>query len=116
MRWLSKLVRTRGNILRVLWLISILILAYIGWMNLVPLGGTTTHFIDVGGEDTDGSARITESLQGISDRKEVSGTSFREFGEKLVYFEFEDPRLGDADEIGVRVRFQDNFPEDAEFT
>ena len=101
--------------LNVLWLIPIIALGYIGWMNLLPLGGMETYYIDVGGEDTSGNARITGPFDRISDKKEMAGISYRELEKNLVYFELEDSRLKDADEIGVKIRFKDNFPIGAKF-
>jgi len=101
--------------LNVLWLIPLFTLGYIGWMNLLPLGGTETYFIDVGGEDTNGDARITGPFDRISDKKEVDGISCRELEKNLVYFELEDSKLNDADEISLKIKFQDNFPSGMKF-
>jgi len=101
--------------LRILWLVPILVMAYIGWVNLIPLGGTITYFIDVGGEDTQGKAVVTGPFDRISDKKEINGTSFRDLEKNLVYFELEDLRPKDANEIRVSVRFKDNFPAGASF-
>jgi len=104
-----------GNIFKWLWLIPILLLGYIGWMNLVPFGGTVTYSIDAGGEDTTGEAKITDPLARISDKKKMGNTSFRELEKRMVYFELESRRLRDADEVIVRVRFKDEFPGDEKF-
>lgn len=113
MRRLSK--PASAIFLKGLWLIPILTLGYIGWMNLLPSGGICTHLIDVGGEDTGGLARITGPFDRISSKITAQGTNFRELEQDLVYFELEDSRLWDADEVEVRVRFNDNFPGDAKF-
>jgi hypothetical protein len=96
--------------LNVLWLIPIIALGYIGWMNLLPLRSTETYFVDVGGNDISGKAVITGPFDRISNKKEVGGISFRELENDLVYFELNDLRLKDADEIGVRIKFKDEFP------
>jgi hypothetical protein len=101
---------------RILWLIPVLAIGYIGWLNLMPLGGTTTYFIDVGGEDSQGNAKITGPFDRISEKETASGTSFRELEKNLVYFELDDRRLSSADEVGVSVRLKDNFPGDAKFS
>lgn len=76
----------------------------------MPVGGTITHFIDVGAEDTQGNARITGPFDRISDKREINGTRLREIQKELVYFELQESRLQDSDEIEVRIRFKDNFP------
>ena len=101
--------------LKALWLIPILVLGYIGWVNLSPLGGTATYFINVGGNDTGGDARITGPFDRISGLMSANDTSFRELEKNLVYFDLDSRRLGDASEVSVRVRFRDDFPGDAEF-
>lgn len=107
---------TKGNrFLKALWLIPIVVLGYIGWMNFLPLGGTITYLIDVGGDDVGGEARITGPFDRISDKMMINGTSFRELEKSPVYFDLDTPRLGIADEVEVRVRFKDNFPEDGGF-
>lgn len=106
---------SRRNKLKLLVAIPILVLGYIGWVNLLPLGSTITYLIDVGAEDTYGEARLVWPFCGGSDRNETGGTTFRELEKNLVYFELDDHRLGYADEVGVRVRFKDNFPGDAKF-
>lgn len=107
---------SKGNrFLKWLWLIPILVLGYIGYVNLLPFGGTLTYLIDVGGEDTGGEARITGPFDRISDKIIVDSTTFRDVKKSEVYFELEDPRLEIADEVEVSVRFKDNFPGDAKF-
>ncbi len=107
---------SKGNrLLKGLWLIPIVVLGYIGWVNLLPFGSNPTYLIDVGGDDTGGKARITGPFDRISDKMLANGTSFRELEWKLVYFELDSRRLGDAAEVEVRVRFEDNFPSDREF-
>ena len=81
----------------------------------MPFGSTFTYLIDVGGDDTGGKARITGPLDRISDKMMANGTSFRELERSLVYFELDSRRLGDAAEVEVRVRFEDNFPSDRKF-
>ena len=97
----------------VLWLIPILTLGYIGWMNLNPVGTTITHRIDVGTEDTKGAAIISGPFDRISSISTVGDISYREMLKSGVYFQVEDAKLHDADEIHVRVRFYDAFPSDA---
>ena len=107
---------SKGNRLhKALWLIPIVVLGYVGWMNLSPLGSTATYVIDVGGNDTEGKARVTAASDRISDKMLANGTSFRELEGNLVYFDLDSRKLGDADEVGVRVRFKDDFPGDAKF-
>lgn len=101
--------------LNVLWLIPLIALGYIGWMNLLPLGGTETYFLDVGGNDTSGKVVITEPFDRISSNEDMNGISFRNLEKNLVYFELESRMLGDADTISVKVRFRDEFPEDGKF-
>ncbi len=104
---------SRANkFLNKLWLIPLLVMGYIAWMNFVPLGGTSTYFIDVGGEDMVGTARITGPFDRISDRMETSGCSYRELEKSVVYFELEKLGLSYSREIGIRLRFQDAFPAD----
>jgi len=106
----------KGNrFLKGLWLIPIVVLGYIGWVNLLPFGSTFTYLIDVGGHDTEGNARITGPFDRISDKRVANGTSFRELEHMLVYFELDSRRPGDAAEVEVRVRFEDNLPSDREF-
>jgi len=69
-----------------LWLIPILVLGYIGWVNLLPFGSTFTYLIDVGGDDTGGKARITGPLDRISDKMMANDTSFRELEEEPGVF------------------------------
>jgi hypothetical protein len=102
--------RKNTRFLKVLWLIPIIALGYIGWMNLLPLGSTGTYYIDVGGNDTSGKAIITGPFDRISDKKDVDSISFRELEKNLVYFELEDLRLKDAAEISVLVGFQNKIP------
>jgi hypothetical protein len=54
-----------SRILKLLWLIPVITLAYIGWVNIVPLGSTIHYSIDVGGVDTEGLARITGAFDRI---------------------------------------------------
>ncbi|MCK4964777.1 MAG: hypothetical protein KAS54_06835 [Dehalococcoidia bacterium] len=98
-----------------MWLIPILVLGYIGWVNLLPFGSTFTYLIDIGGDDTGGKARITGPLDRISDKMMANGTSFRELEHMLVYFELDSRRVGDAAEVEVKVRFEDNLPSDRKF-
>jgi hypothetical protein len=104
-----------SKFLKLLWLIPILVLGYIGWVNLLPLGGTTTYFIDVGGQDTEDNAWVSGPFDRISDEKETDGTTYREIEKDLVYFELDDRRLDFTEEVEVRVKFDDNFPEYGEF-
>jgi len=113
MRRFGKLARVRLRTM--LWVIPILVLGYIGWMNLLPLGSTITYSIDVGGADTEGDARIAGPFDRISGKMMANGTSFRELEQELMYFELDSRRVGDADEVGVRVRFNGSFPEDTRF-
>ena len=101
--------------LKGLWLIPIVVLGYIGYMNLLPFGGTLTYLIDVGGDDAGGEARITEPFDRISNKMMVNGTTFRKLKKSGVYFETEDRRLGITEEVEVRLRFKDNFPGDGQF-
>jgi hypothetical protein len=96
-------------------LIPVLALAYIGYVNLLPFGSTTTYFIDIGGNDTAGDAQLIGPWDRVSDRRERDGTSFRELEKWGVYFELKSPKLGDASDISVRVRFKDNFPQEQRF-
>lgn len=75
-----------------------------------------TYFIDVGGEDTDGKAKITGPFDRISEEKEAGGVSFRELQQSQVYFELDDRRLNSAEEVSVSVRFRGDFPENARVT
>ncbi|MBI2868705.1 MAG: hypothetical protein HYX96_02625 [Chloroflexi bacterium] len=100
---------------RVLWLIPVLVLGYVAWQNLTPLGATTWYLIDVGGEDSAGRAVITGPFDRLSRPKESEGTSYRELEKNLVYFTLDDPGLSSASRVTVRVRFQDNFPRNAPF-
>lgn len=104
-----------NRFLKALWLIPIVVLGYIGWMNFLPLGGTVTYLIDVGGDDVGGEARLMEPFDRISDSMLANGTSLRELKETGVYFELDTRRLGIADEVEVSVRFKDDFPEDGSF-
>jgi hypothetical protein len=106
---------TANKFLNILWLIPIVVLGYIAWMNFMPLGHMSTYFINVGGEDMVGTARITGPFDRISDRIETTGVSYRELEKSLVYFELDKLGLSDTSEIGIRVRFQDAFPEDGKF-
>ncbi len=92
-----------------------MVLGYIGWVNLLPFGSTPTYLIDVGGDDSGGKAMITGPFDRISDKMVANGTSFRELEKDLVYFELDSRRLGDAAEVEVRVRFEDNLPSDRKF-
>lgn len=104
-----------SRFLKMLWLIPIIVLGYIGYINLLPFGGTLTYLIDVGGEDTAGETRITGPFNRISDKMMVEGTTFRELQKSGVHFELEDHRLGITEEVEIRVRFKDNFPADGKF-
>ncbi len=103
------------KLLRLLWLIPIVTLAYIGWVNLLPFGGTITHAIDVGSDDTAGMARITGPFDRISEIMEDDSQTYRELEQALVYFEVEDNNLTKAGKVIVSVRFRDNFPADTRF-
>jgi len=104
-----------NRFLKLLWLIPVIALGYIGWVNIMPFGGTLHYSIDVGGQDTEGTARLTGPFDRISDRLEAGGETFRELEQSLVYFELDEPQLRNAQKITVRVRFKDNFNTDAEF-
>ena len=97
----------------VLWLIPIFTLGYVGWLNLNPVGTTITHRIDVGADDTQGAAIIVGPFDRISSITTVGDIGFREMLESGVYFQVEDAKLHDADEVHVRLRFYDAFPSDA---
>ncbi|MDP2730992.1 MAG: hypothetical protein Q8O55_11015, partial [Dehalococcoidales bacterium] len=96
------------------WLIPVLVLAYVGFMNMMPLGATVSYYIDVGGEDTSGKARITGPFDSMSTSFDVSGTTFRYLEKNPVYLELESSLLRNADEIDMNVRFWDDFPDDGE--
>jgi len=96
----------------ILWLIPLIVLGYIGWMNFLPLGGILTYSLDVGGEDTQGKAILTGPFYRISNKKETNGINYRNIENNLVYFELTDPKLNDADEIDIRIRFSGNFTDD----
>lgn len=101
--------------MRLLWLIPVITLGYIGWVNVMPLGSTLHYSIDVGGEDTEGIARITGPFDRISEKLEADGETFRELEQSLVYFELDEPGLRNAETITVSVRFIDNFNTDEKF-
>jgi hypothetical protein len=98
---------------RLLWLIPVIVLGYIGWVNLLPFGGTITHTIDIGGDDTEGMAVLTGPFDRVSEPIYMDNLSYRELMHSLVYFELEDINLNKAGEVGVTVRFRDDFPADS---
>ncbi len=97
--------------LRLLWLVPLVAVAYIGYMNILPFGGTDTYVIDFGAQDTSGKAKLVGPFDRISDKLVLDSWSSRELEKHKVYFEIEDPRLGIADQIEVQVRFKDHFPD-----
>ena len=101
--------------MKLLWLIPVITLGYIGWVNVMPLGSTLHYSIDVGGEDMEGIARITGPFGRISEELEADGETFRELEQPLVYFELDEPSLRNAETITVSVRFMDNFNTDEKF-
>jgi hypothetical protein len=104
-----------NRFLNLLWLIPVITLGYIGWANFMPLGGTLSYSIDVGGDDTAGIARITGPFDRISAQMQADGETFRELEQSLVYFELDEPQLSKVEKITVRVRFRDNFNNDEKF-
>lgn len=105
----------KSNRFRVLIIIPILALVYIGYMNVLPFGATTIYFVDIGSDDLVGDVRLIGPLEMMSDEKEMEGVTFRKLAEELTYFELETPRLMSATEVAVRVRFKDNFLGDERF-
>lgn len=103
------------RLLMAVWLVPIGALLYVGWMNLVPLGGTTTYFIDVGGDDVGGPARLIGPRDRLSAEVVGNGTSFREIEKTPVYFELDTRRLRYADQIETTVRFKKTLPDDGRF-
>lgn len=101
--------------LKLLLLIPIAALLYIGYMNILPFGGTRRYLIDIGGKDTADSARITGPFDRISGKISSKGVTFRELETGIAYFELKSPRLMRATEVEVTVRFKDNFPEGESF-
>ena len=112
---MNKQIIKYNRILKLLWLIPVITLGYIGWVNVMPLGSTLHYSIDVGGEDTEGNARITGPFDRISSKLEANGETFRELEQSLVYFELDEPGLRNAGPITVSVRFKDNFNSDEKF-
>ncbi|MFA5374633.1 MAG: hypothetical protein WC455_02600 [Dehalococcoidia bacterium] len=110
----NKPVRKR-KLVRLVWLVPLLVVAIILYINFLPLGGSPEHIINVGGSDTDGKAHLTAPLSGFSDELTNDSVSYREITGDTVYFELTDPRLSQADEVAVAVKFIDNFPEDSIF-
>jgi hypothetical protein len=104
-----------NRLLNLLWLIPVITLGYIGWVNFMPLGGTLSYSIDVGWDDTAGIARITGPFDRISAQMQADGETFRELEQSLVYFELDETALRKADRITVTVRFRDNFNNDEKF-
>lgn len=101
-----------NKFLNLLWLIPVITLGYIGWVNILPFGGTIHLAIDVGGDDTEGNTRITGPFDRISGKLEYDGDTFRELEQSLVYFVLDEPRLSNTETITVSVRFKDNFNTD----
>lgn len=100
---------------RLLWLAPLAVVLIVLYINFLPLGGSPNHTIDVGGSDTDGKARLTDTADGFSEAMSNGSVTYREITGDTVYFELTDPRLSQADEVAVAVRFADNFPEDGIF-
>lgn len=103
----------KRRLVRLIWLAPVLVVAIILYINFLPLGGSPNHTIDVGGSDESGKAHLTAA--GFSDKLTNGSTSYREITGDTVYFELKDPRLSQADEIAVAIRFADNFPDDGIF-
>jgi len=114
-REIGKSSNTAKRFLKILWLIPILTVGYIGWTNLMPLGATVDYFIDIGSKDTQGSAKITGPFDRISGGKCADNITFRELKRDLVYFELNDRRLILVSDVSVAVRFKDNFPKGTRF-
>jgi len=97
--------------LKALWLIPVIALIYIIWMNSMPLGFTACYTIDFGGEDTTGEARIIGPFERISDGIVMDDVSVRCVEKDMVYFELKSGMLRNASEVSMRVRLRDEFPE-----
>jgi hypothetical protein len=110
----SKPVRKK-RFIRLIWLVPVLVVAIILYINFLPLGGSPEHTIDVGGNDAGGKAHLAAPVSGFSQRLTNDSISYREITQDTVYFELKDPRLSQADEVSVAVKFIDNFPEDGIF-
>ena len=101
--------------LKALWLIPVLILIYIIWMNFMPVKFAVSYFIDIGGEDTTGEARITGPFDRISDRMEMGEFNVRNLEKDMVYLELKSGMLRNASEISMKVRLKDKFPDSGIF-
>ena len=100
---------------RLLWLIPVIALGYIGWANLLPFGGVISHSIDIGSHDTEGMAILTGPFNRVSEPIELGNQNHRELEHSLVYFEVKDTNLLKASGVAVSIRFRDDFPPDAAF-
>lgn len=71
----------------------VLALALVLKMNAFPLGGTAYHFIDVGGNDSEGAAVLTGPFDRVYEPLTAGNNSYRELENNLVYFELSDKML-----------------------
>ncbi|MFA5054967.1 MAG: hypothetical protein WC562_02175 [Dehalococcoidia bacterium] len=106
---------SKKKYVRLLWLAPLAVVLIILYINFLPLGGSPEHRIDVGGNDLSGKARLSGNASGFSEAMSNGSVTYREITGDTVYFELTDPRLSQADEVAVAVRFADNFPEDGIF-
>ena len=110
----KKSARTK-KLTRLIWLVPVLVVVIVLYINFLPLGGSPEHTIDVGSNDLNGKAHLAAPLSGFSQQLTNDSGSYREITQDTVYFELTDPRLSQADEVSVAVKFIDNFPDDGIF-
>jgi|GEM_PF-3772451 len=102
-------------LLQLLWLIPVLILVLVIKLNWMPFGGSVAYKVDVGTDDTRGSAVLTGPWDHISNESIIGDVSLRNLEGGPVYFTLDSNVLGKASKVEVTARFSGDFPDSSAF-